>query len=120
MFFSSKCQKVRDCFIANHVFNFTPVTSDEIRKEFLKLHGSSVKLHGDMSVDILKKSIEIYLDLTKEVIHRSFRKGVFPEVLKFAEVSPTFKRNDNLNKEIDRSVNILSHLPKVLEKLMFR
>ena len=90
MFFSSKCQKIRDCFRANHVFNFTPSSSDEIRKEFLNLHGSKITMHNDMLVDILKRSIEIYLDLIKEVINRPFRKGVFPEVLKFAEVFQIF------------------------------
>ena len=47
-------------------------------------------------------------------MNKSFRKEVFPEVWKFAEMSPIFKKNDSLNKEnyrpetIDQSV--FSHM----------
>ena len=43
---------------------------------------------------------------------------MFPEVSKFAEVSPTFKKNDSLSKEKYRPVSILSHVSKAYEWLM--
>ena len=75
-------------------------------------------MRGDTPADILKGSIEVYLNLITEIISKSFRDGVFPEVLKFAEVSPIFKRNDSLNKENYRPVSVISLVSKVLEKLM--
>ena len=40
-------------------------------------------MHGDVPANILKKSIEIHLDLIAEIINKSFCKRIFPEVSKF-------------------------------------
>ena len=66
-------------------------------------------MRGDTPADILKGSIEVHLNLIAGIISKSFCDGVFPEVLKFAEVSPSFKRNDSLNKENSRN-SVFFHL----------
>ena len=76
-------------------------------------------MRGDTPADILKGSIEVHLNLIAGIIRKSFCDGVFPEVLKFAEVSPSFKRNDSLNKENSRPLSVLSLVSKVLERLIF-
>ena len=43
---------------------------------------------------------------------------MFPTDMKLAEISPMFKKNDNLDKENYRSVNILTAMWKVLEYLI--
>ena len=40
-------------------------------------------MHGDVPANLLKKSIEIHLDLITEIIDKSFCKGIFPEVSNF-------------------------------------
>ena len=42
-------------------------------------------------------------------------KSIFPTDMKLAEISPKFKKNDNLDKENYRSVNILTTMSKVFE-----
>ena len=42
---------------------FTPVTSDEVRKEILNLDESKTTMHGNITADILKGSIEVHLNL---------------------------------------------------------
>lgn len=55
-------------------------------------------MHGDVPTNIFKRNFEVHLNLITEIIDKSFRKGVFPEVLRCTEVSPIFKKNDSLNK----------------------
>ena len=44
----------------------------------------------------------------------------YPDDVKLAEVSPVFKKKDDLDKENYRPVSVLSHVPKVLERLMYQ
>ena len=55
-----------------------------------------------------------------KIISNSFQKGVFPEVLKFTEVSPIFKKKGSLDKENYRLVNVVSHILKGFERLMHK
>ena len=44
---------------------------------------------------------------------------VFQTKLKAAEVTPTFKKNDDLDKENYRPVNVLPHVSKITERVMY-
>ena len=52
------------------------------------------------------------------LINTSISQNVFPDDLKCAEVSPLYKKNDNLNKINYRPVSILTGLSKVFENAM--
>ena len=49
----------------------------------------------------------------------SFENNCFPDDLKLAEVSPVFKKNNDLNKEISRPVSVLSQVSKVFERIVY-
>ena len=47
---------------------------------------------GDIPADMLKVALDIHLSLITKVINLLFENGCFPDDLKLAEISPTFKR----------------------------
>ena len=51
--------------------------------------------------------------------HKAIKSGVFPDNLKYADVSPAFKKGDRLNKANYRPVSVLSSLSKIFERLIF-
>ena len=60
---------------------------------------------------------------TKElttIISNCLKDGLFPNELKLADVSPVFKKNDDLNKENYRPVSILSHMSKVFKRIFYK
>ena len=57
--------------------------------------------------------MDIHLPFITKIINVSYENTCFPDELKLAEVSPIFKKNDDLDKENYRPVNILSHVSKV-------
>ena len=61
----------------------------------------------------------IYLPFITNSINLSIEKDCFPGELKLAEVSPMFKKKDNLDKENYRPVSVLPHVPKVFERIMY-
>ena len=52
------------------------------------------------------------------IINASINQSRFPQDLKLADVSPVYKKNDNLNKANYRPVSILPSVLKVYESLM--
>ena len=42
-----------------------------------------------------------------------------PDELKAAEVTAVFKKNDDLDKKLYRPVNVLPHVPKIIERVMY-
>ena len=63
--------------------------------------------------------MNIHLPFITKIINVSFENGRFPDELKLAEVTPIFKKNDELDKESYRPVSILSHASKVFERIMY-
>ena len=57
--------------------------------------------------------MDIHLPFLTKIINDSYENGCFPDELKLAEVSPIFRKNDDLDKENYRPVSILSHVSKV-------
>ena len=57
---------------------------------------------------------KLSIDFNVSIYH-----GTFPNNLKYADVSPAYKKGDRLNKCNYRSVSILSSLSQMLERLLF-
>ena len=68
---------------------------------------------------MLKVTLDIHLSLVTKIIYLSFENRYFPDDLKLAEVCPIFKKNDDLDKENYRPVNVLFNVSKVFEKIMY-
>ena len=60
---------------------------------------------GDIPAKILKSSINAYLSELTILINNCLKKGVFPEDLKLADITPILKKEDSLNKENYRPVD---------------
>ena len=51
--------------------------------------------------------------------NNSFQTVNFPNELKLAEVTPVYRKKDPLNKENYRPVNVMSHVSKIFEKIVY-
>ena len=68
---------------------------------------------------MLKSTIDVHVSLLTKIINSSIRNGCFPDELKAAEVTPIFKKNDDLDKENYRPVSVLPHVSKIIERVMY-
>ena len=92
---------------------------DQVRKEVMNLDESKDTAIGNVSTDISKPILNIHLPLTSNSINLCIKKDFFPEKLKLAEVSPIFKRKDDLEKQCHRPVSVLPHVSKVFERIIY-
>ena len=68
---------------------------------------------------MLKETIDIYLVYLTGIINYSFENKSFPNLLKFGEVCPIFKKKDELDKENYRPVSILIVMSKAFERIIY-
>jgi hypothetical protein len=54
------------------------------------------------------------------IFNKVLSTGIFPERLKFSEVSPIFKKGDKPEISNYRPVSLLTSFSKVIEKIIFR
>ena len=75
-----------------------------MRKFIINLDGSKATPIGDKPTrdkptNMLKQRIDIHLPIMTQIINMSIDNNCYPNDLKLAEVSPVFKKKDNLHKE---------------------
>ena len=115
----SSIERIRRTVKTNEKFSFQPVREDLVCKTILSLDGSKATPVGDIPTDMLKSTVDIHLPFITKIINVSFENGRFSDELKLAEVSPIFRKNDDLDKENYRPVSILSHVSKAFERIMY-
>ena len=89
-----------------------------MRKFIMNIDGSKATAVGDIPTDMLKQTIDIHLPIITQIMNMSIDSNCYPDDLKFAEVSPVFKKKDDLDKENYRPVSVLSHVSKVFKRIM--
>ena len=96
-------------FMTNEKFSFKFVREDQVREEIKNLDGFKATPTGDISVDVLKSTVDIHLPFITNSINLPIVTGCFLKKLKLAKVSPIFKKKDDLDKENNWPVTILPH-----------
>ena len=117
--FHPSIDKIRKTDETNKKFSFQQVTEEQVRQVTLSIDGSKATPVGDIPGDMLKVTLDMHLSLITKIINLSFENGCFPDDLKFAEVSPTFKKNDDLDKENYRPASVLFNVSKVFERIIY-
>ena len=99
--------------------SFKIVTEEIVRKEIMDLDDSQSTFSSDIFVNILKLTVDIHLLYVINIMYFSIEKGHFPDELKFTEVGPISKKKDELDKDNFSSASVLTHLSKVLKRIIY-
>ena len=98
-------------------FHFSEVDNDHVAELITKTSVKKSTGCDSISPRLVKlSSLHLSQPLTK-LINMSIRTNIFPDQLKKAEVSPLFKKDDNMNKVNFRPVSILVCISKIFEKV---
>ena len=113
-------EKIKKAITTTEKFSFRNVKDDEMQKFIMNLDGSKATPVGNIPTDMLKQTIDVHLPIMTQIINMSIDNNCYPDDLKLAEASPVFKKKNDLAKENNRPVSVLSHVSKVFERIMYQ
>ena len=101
-------------------FSFNKADEKEIEKEILEL--SSKKSAGPEAIPpkVIKDSISVLKSPLTQLINTSVEENHFPFDLKYSNIAPLYRKDDNTDKTNYRPISIISSISKIFERLMFK
>ena len=98
------------------VFNFTPIEEEQTKTIIKNLKPKNSSGHDNISLILLKASINSIAKHLTCIINQSLKTGRFPSKLKVAKIIPIFKKDDEHDFNNYRPISLLPSISKVFEK----
>ena len=104
----------------NQTIKEEPITINELKDAFFSLKINKSAGYDEISFNVIKNCFGELCDPLKYIFNLSFEKGIFPDRMKIAKVTPDFKRGDSADLSNYRPISALSCFSKILERLYNR
>ena len=101
-------------------FSFIKIEQEQLEKEILVLNIKKAAGYDHISPKILKEAVNTVKVSLSNILNTSLENCVFLSELKYSNVTPVFKKDDNTNKENYRAISILPVISEIFERLMFQ
>ena len=102
----------------NRNFSLNKVSIEKVYQKFKMLDIKKANGYDFIPGKLLKSGAEILCNTFTPIINASISHNVFPDCLKYAEVSPIHKKKDILDKKNYRPVSVLTSLSKIMESIV--
>ena len=102
-----------------HVFFLSPTDPKEVSDMIDNLDEKKSPGPNGIPTFLLKKFKEFFSFWLSKLINLCFETGVFPDLLKFAKVTPLHKKESKLDFHNYRPISLLSIYSKIFEKLIY-
>ena len=91
-------------------FSFVSVDKDIIEKEIKNLDTKKAAPQDDIPVKMLKLNNDIFFQYLSQIFNESIEAANFPNELKYADITPVYKKNSRHEKENYRPVSIICYI----------
>ena len=95
------------------------LTDLELENAFVSLKTNKSLGYDDISADVVKRVSDEIFVILKHIFNICLAKGVFPDKLKIARVTPIFKKGSNSLVTNYRPISVLPCFSKLLEHVMY-
>ena len=102
------------------VFNFVPVTEQNISDIIKNLKNKSSYGHDCLSNILIKRIQNVLIEPLTFLINQSLSTGIFPNELKISRVKPLYKSGNSSLLSNYRPISVLSSISKVYEYVVFK
>ena len=102
----------------NDCFSFERFTEEQVISAIKNLPANKATVSFDIPVSVLKGSIQVYSKKLTAIFNNCLAENTFPNILKYADVTPVFKKGDITDKQNYRPISTLSNFSKVFERLL--
>ena len=109
---------IKEKLSVNSAFSFKPVDVQCVEKELEQLNPRKADTADNIPSKPLKDTSEACGTVLCNLINQAITNGEFPDELKLADVTPTFKKGDVTSVENYRPVSVLPAVSKVYERVI--
>ena len=109
--------RIKTAYKSSCEFNFKQVERVEILNEIKSLRTSKASQDSDIPTKIIKENADFFADFLHTSYNECIKSGIFPSCLKWADVTPIFKKGIKSQKDNYRPVSILPNISKCLKSL---
>lgn len=99
-------------------FRFTHVSVDDVARMLSKVDKKKSTGYDGLPAKLVCKVSDAMAPMVTQLINLMIDQCRFPEDMKYAEISPVFKKDDILDKTKYRPVSVLTCISKVFEKII--
>ena len=111
-------RKIRSFAQINGYFKFEEVTLEQMHSEIEGLNPKKATAFGNIPARVLKNSSDICSESLQLIFDNCIQNGVFPDLLKLADVTSLHKSEEKPSKKNYRPVSVFPTVSKVFERLM--
>ena len=106
--------------ILRESFSFLPVSETLIHSVISNIDSSKAYQSNNIPSKVLKDNTDIFITVLSSDINNCIFNGIFSSNLKYADITPIFKKLERLLKINYRPVSILPTLSKIYEKVIYQ
>ena len=110
--------KIKSKYAIQEMFSVKPVTVKHV-ENIIKNIPNNKASGEEIPLNILKQSRFSYEMLTDCINDAIVGENIFPDSLKFADITPVDKKDEKTNKESYRPVSVLPLISKVFERIIY-
>ena len=103
----------------NAIMDSKPLSINKLKEAFFSLKINKSSGVDDVSFNIIKKCFDVLCKPLIYLFQLSLEKGVFPDDLEIAKVTPIYKAGDNSDISNYRPISVLLCFSRILERLMY-
>ena len=90
----------------------------EIEQEIIKLNPNKASTFKNIPAKLIKETNDICAPILHKLVNSSIQNSTFPDTLKFADITPIFKKDDATNVKNYRPVNVLPVISNIYERVI--
>ena len=96
-----------------------PTCKKEVKRIVSTLPAKTSSGHDNISNILLKEIIDPLANILVDIFNKSMATGIFPLIMKLAEVVPLYKSKEHYLENNYRPISLLMTISKILEKIMY-
>ena len=110
--------KIKGSYKDELSFEFKQFTTNELLKIIKELPSNKAIVLNDIPIKIIRKLAHVYSSKLTQILNHCVSTASFPDLLKYADMIPVFKKGDATDKENYRPIRTLPDFSKIFEKLI--
>ena len=111
-------RRIRDFAQSDDSFKFQKVSLELMHTEIGRLNPKKATTFKNIPAKVLKNSSEICSESLQVIVNDCVQNGLFPDLLKLADVTTLYKTGEKTRKENYRPMSVLPTVSKVFERIL--